>query len=69
MLEVGVFALVMVVLSVLGVVYDFVSGLIFNGVDGIFLLLVCLMIGAVFAFQLLYLGYERRHKAASSAGK
>lgn len=69
MIEVGVFALVMVVLSVLGVVYDFVSGLLFNGVDGIFLLLVCLMIGAIFAIQLLYLGYERRHKASSPAGK
>lgn len=69
MLEVGVFGLVMVVLSILGIVYDFVSGLITSGVDGILLLLVCLMIGGVFALQLLYLGYERRHKAPSPAGK
>lgn len=67
MLEVGVFAIVMVLLSVLGVVWDFVSGLIFSGVDGILLLLVCLMIGGVFSLQILYLAYERRK--ASSAGK
>lgn len=67
MLEVGVIAIVMVLLSVLGLVWDFASGLITSGVDGILLLLVCLMIGAIFAIQLLYLGYERRHN--SSGGK
>jgi len=67
MLEVGVFAIVMVLLCVLGVVWDFVSGLIFSGVDGILLLLVCLMIGGVFSLQILYLAYERRK--ASSHGK
>ncbi len=69
MLEVGVIAIVMVLLSILGLVWDFASGLISSGVDGILLLLVCLMIGAIFAVQLLYLGYERRHKASSSGGK
>lgn len=68
MLEVGVIAIVMVLLSVLGLVWDFASGLITSGVDGILLLLVCLMIGAVFAVQLLHLGYERRHNS-SSGGK
>ncbi|MGB6483287.1 MAG: hypothetical protein WBE86_07345 [Candidatus Acidiferrales bacterium] len=69
MLEVAVIALVMVLLSVLGLVWDFASGLITAGVDGILLLLLCLMIGGVFSLQLLYLGYERRHKASSSGGK
>lgn len=69
MVEVGVIALVMVVLSVLGLVWDFVSGLITSGVDGILLLLVCLMIGAIFSLQLVYLGYERRRKASSPGGK
>lgn len=68
MLEVGVIAIVMVVLSILGLVWDFASGLITSGVDGILLLLVCLMIGAIFAIQLLYLGYERRH-SSSPGGK
>ncbi len=69
MLEVGVIAIVMVLLSILGLVWDFASGLITSGVDGILLLLVCLMIGAIFAIQLIYLGYEQRHKASSSGGK
>ncbi len=69
MLEVSAIAIVMILLSILGLVWDFASGLITSGVDGILLLLVCLMIGAIFAFQLLYLGYERRHKASSSGGK
>ena len=69
MLEVGVIAIVMVVLSVLGIVWDLASGLITAGIDGIFLLLVCLMIGGVFSLQLLYLAYEQRHKASSSGGR
>jgi hypothetical protein len=69
MLEVGVIALVMVLLSLLGVVWDIASGLLISGIDGIFLLLVCLMMGGVFSLQLLYLAYERRRGAHSSDGK
>lgn len=69
MLEVGVVAIVMIVLSVLGLVWDFASGLITSGVDGLLLLLVCLMIGAIFVIQLLYLAHERHHKESSSGGK
>jgi hypothetical protein len=69
MLEVGVIALVMVLLSLLGVVWDIASGLLISGIDGIFLLLVCLMMGGVFSLQLLYLTYERRRGAHSSDGK
>lgn len=71
MLEVGVIAIVMVLLSVLGLVWDFASGLITSGVDGLLLLLVCLMIGAIFAIQLLLLARERRHHGGtpSSGGK
>jgi Zn-dependent protease with chaperone function len=71
MLEVGVIGLVMVLLSILGLAWDFASGLILSGVDGILLLLVCLVIGGVFSLQLLYLAYQRRraHHASSSGGK
>ena len=71
MLEVGVIAIVMVLLSVLGLVWDFASGLILSGVDGILLLLVCLVIGGVFSLQLLYTGYQRRraHGLSPSGGK
>ena len=68
MLEVAVISVVMIVLSVLGLIWDFASGLITSGVDGIFLLLVCLMIGGVFSLQLLYLAYEKR-RASSPGGK
>ncbi|MFZ0640631.1 MAG: hypothetical protein WA020_13750 [Candidatus Acidiferrales bacterium] len=69
MIEVAAIAFVMVLLSVLGLVWDFASGLITAGIDGIFLLLICLMVGGLFSLQLLYLVYERRHKASSSGGK
>ena len=69
MLEVGVIAIVMILLSVLGLVWDFASGLITAGVDGILLLLVCLMIGAIFVVQLLLLAHERRgHGGSSTSG-
>jgi hypothetical protein len=68
MLEVGVIAIVMILLSVLGLVWDFASGLITSGVDGILLLLVCLMIGAIFVIQLLFTAHQRHHNA-SSGGK
>ncbi len=68
MAEVGVIGLVMVLLSVLGLVYDFASGLITSGIDGIFLLLVCLMVGGVFSLQLLYTAYQGR-RAHPASGK
>jgi hypothetical protein len=69
MFEVGVIGLVMLLLSLLGIVWDIASGLITAGIDGIFLLLVCLMIGAVFSLQLLYTIYQRRRSAHATAGK
>jgi len=68
MLEVAIISVVMILLSVHGLVWDFASGLITAGVDGIFLLLVCLMLGGVFSLQLLYLAYEKR-RASSPGGK
>lgn len=68
MLEVAAISVVMLILSVLGIVWDIASGLITAGIDGIFLLLVCLMVGAIFALQLLYLAYERRSRGAASSG-
>ena len=68
MAEVGVIGLVMVLLSLLGLIWDFASGLITSGVDGILLLLVCLMIGGVFSLQLLYSAYQSR-RAHHANGK
>ncbi|HEV2615906.1 MAG TPA: hypothetical protein VGU63_04765 [Candidatus Acidoferrales bacterium] len=68
MIEVAIFALVIVVLSLLGLVWDFTSGLITSGVDGILLLLVCLMMGGIFSLQLLILAWQRRRASRSSSG-
>jgi hypothetical protein len=69
MLEVSVIGLVMILLSLLGIVWDIASGLIASGVDGILLLLVSLMMGGVFSLQLLYTIYQRRRSAHPAAGK
>ena len=68
MLEVAIISLVMIALSVLGLVWDFASGLIASGVDGILLLLVCLMIGGVFSLQLLLLARENMRSRDGSSG-
>jgi hypothetical protein len=68
MLEVAIISLVMIVLSVLGLVWDFASGLIASGVDGLLLLLVCLMIGGVFSLQLLLLAREKMRERNGSSG-
>jgi hypothetical protein len=39
-------------LSVAGAVWDFTSGLLFSGIDGIMLLAVCLVTGGIFALML-----------------
>ncbi len=45
---------VLIVLSLLGIVWDISSGLLTSGLDGIFLLLVCLSMGGVFTLMLLH---------------
>lgn len=40
-------------LCVAGAVWDFTSGLLYGGIDGIMLLAVCLVMGAIFALMLL----------------
>ncbi len=45
---------VLVLLSLLGIVWDISSGLLTSGLDGIFLLLVCLSMAGVFTLMLLH---------------
>lgn len=68
MIEVAIFSIVIVVLSLLGLIWDITSGLITSGVDGLLLLLVCLMMGGIFSLQLLILAWQRR-RASRSAPK
>jgi len=66
MIEVAIFSLVIVALSLLGLIWDITSGLITSGVDGLFLLLVCLMMGGIFSLQLLILAWQRRRSSRST---
>jgi hypothetical protein len=66
MIEVAIFSVVIVALSLLGLIWDITSGLITSGVDGLFLLLVCLMMGGIFSLQLLILVWQRRRAGRSS---
>lgn len=69
MIEVAIFSLVIVALSLLGLIWDITSGLITSGVDGLLLLLVCLMMGGIFSLQLLILAWQsRRARRASREG-
>ena len=66
MIEVAIFSLVIVALSLLGLIWDITSGLITSGVDGLFLLLVCLMMGGIFSLQLLILAWQSRRAGHST---
>ncbi|MHB8527580.1 MAG: hypothetical protein ACYDD2_15710 [Candidatus Acidiferrales bacterium] len=59
MIEVAVFAFVMIILAVLGLIWDITSGLLASGVDGLLLLLICLMMGGIFSLQLFLLARQR----------
>jgi hypothetical protein len=43
---------VFVLLSLVGLVWDVTSRLLFNGIDGIFLAGICLMMGGIFSLDL-----------------
>ncbi len=55
MIELMIISAVFVVLSVGGIVWDVFSRLLFTGIDGIMLLLVCLMMGGVFSLYMFVL--------------
>jgi hypothetical protein len=52
-LELGITCAVFILLSILGVVWDFTSGLLASGIDGIMLLFVCLIVAGIFGVMLL----------------
>jgi drug/metabolite transporter (DMT)-like permease len=57
-IELGIISVFFLVLSLIGVAWTFTSGLIGSGIDGILLLLVALLMAAVFALQILYIGRD-----------
>jgi hypothetical protein len=53
MIELLILYAVIVVLSVLGIAWDIWSKLLVSGIDGIFLLLICLSMAGAFSLELL----------------
>jgi hypothetical protein len=51
--EVGITCAFFILLSLWGAVWDFTSGLLASGIDGIMLLFVCLMMAGIFGLMLL----------------
>jgi hypothetical protein len=52
-LELAAICAIFVLLCLLGVAWDFTSGLLTSGIDGIMLLFVCLMMAGVFGAMIL----------------
>ncbi|HXZ11976.1 MAG TPA: hypothetical protein VEG64_06255 [Candidatus Sulfotelmatobacter sp.] len=50
-LELAITCAVFIALCLLGVVWDFTSGLLASGIDGIMLLFVCLLMALIFALM------------------
>ncbi len=42
-----------VILSLIGIIWDFTSGLLTSGIDGIMMLFICLMMGGIFSLMIL----------------
>lgn len=52
-LELAAICAFFILLAVLGAVWDFTSGLLTSGIDGIMLLIICLLILAIFGIMFL----------------
>lgn len=53
-IEISAICLIFILLSLGGIVWDFASGLLLSGIDGIMLLFVALMVALVFGLMWLY---------------
>src|SRR5579862_6262502 len=47
-----------VVLSLVGIIWDFTSGLLTSGIDGIMMLFICLMMGGIFSLMILMMVHQ-----------
>lgn len=47
-----------VVLSLVGIIWDFTSGLLPSGIDGIMMLFICLMMGGIFSLMILVVMHQ-----------
>jgi len=57
-IELALISLFFLLLSLIGILWCFTSGLLASGVDGILLVIICLMMAGVFALQIFLLGLQ-----------
>jgi hypothetical protein len=58
LLEMSALCALFILLSLWGIVWDFTSGLLTSGIDGIMLLAICLMIGGIFSVMLVVMLWQ-----------
>ncbi len=58
LLEMSVLCALVSLLSLWGIVWDFTSGLLTSGIDGIMLLAICLMMGGIFSLMLVVMLWQ-----------
>jgi hypothetical protein len=58
LLEMSALCVVFILLSLWGIVWDFTSGLLTSGIDGIMLLAICLMMGGIFSVMLVVMLWQ-----------
>ncbi len=58
LLEMSALCVLFILLSIWGIVWDFTSGLLTSGIDGIMLLAICLMMGGIFSLMLVVMLWQ-----------
>src|SRR5579863_7747461 len=56
--EMSALCVLFILLSLWGIVWDFTSGLLTSGIDGIMLLAICLMMGGIFSVMLVVMLWQ-----------
>jgi hypothetical protein len=57
-MEMSALCALFILLSLWGIVWDFTSGLLTSGIDGIMLLAICLMMGGIFSVMLVVMLWQ-----------
>ncbi|MGA9476024.1 MAG: hypothetical protein WBV36_26390 [Terriglobales bacterium] len=57
-IEMSALCVLFIILSIWGIVWDFTSGLLTSGIDGIMLVAICLMMGGIFSLMLVVMLWQ-----------
>jgi outer membrane biosynthesis protein TonB len=57
-IELSLICAVFVALAIIGIIWDFTSGLLTSGIDGIMMLFICLMMGGIFSLMILMMVHQ-----------